>query len=179
MRLSLALHPSSQCQAITGIEVEATRLDGESLALAYVVSGAIVGVRMPTATMPARTDDLWRGTCFEAFIQPAQAAHYRELNFSPSGQWAAYRFDSYRAGMTAALEINAPRIEIEPSNTRYVLRAWTKASGLASPWRLGLSAIIEEGDGNLSYWALAHPSSRPDFHHAAGFICNLSAPEQK
>ena len=30
---------------------------------------------------------------------------------------------------------------------------------------LGLSAILEEEDGTISYWALAHPPGRPDFHH--------------
>ena len=33
------------------------------------------------------------------------------------------------------------------------------------PWSLGLSAILEEADGTISYWALAHPPGRPDFHH--------------
>ena len=33
------------------------------------------------------------------------------------------------------------------------------------PWSIGLSAIIEEEDGTISYWALAHPPGRPDFHH--------------
>ena len=30
---------------------------------------------------------------------------------------------------------------------------------------LGLSAVIEQADGTLSYWSLHHPSGRPDFHH--------------
>ena len=33
------------------------------------------------------------------------------------------------------------------------------------PWRVGMSAILEEEDGTISYWALAHPPGRPDFHH--------------
>ena len=31
--------------------------------------------------------------------------------------------------------------------------------------RIGLSAVIETTDGALSYWALAHPAEKPDFHH--------------
>src|SRR3546814_3736372 len=31
--------------------------------------------------------------------------------------------------------------------------------------KLALSAVIEELDGTKSYWALAHPPGKPDFHH--------------
>jgi hypothetical protein len=41
---------------------------------------------------------------------------------------------------------------------------------------LGLSAVIEETSGAKSYWALAHPPGRPDFHHADGFALMLDAP---
>ncbi len=39
--------------------------------------------------------------------------------------------------------------------------------------RLALSAVIEETDGRLSYWALAHPAAKPDFHHAEAFVLSL------
>ena len=35
---------------------------------------------------------------------------------------------------------------------------------------LGLAAVIESGNGDLSYWALKHPPGKPDFHHAHGFV---------
>lgn len=35
---------------------------------------------------------------------------------------------------------------------------------------LGLSAVIEENDGAVSYWALKHPPGPPDFHDANTFI---------
>jgi hypothetical protein len=47
----------------------------------------------------------------------------------------------------------------------------------ASALRLALSAVIEETDGHLSYWALAHPAERPDFHHRDGFVLALEPPE--
>jgi hypothetical protein len=46
------------------------------------------------------------------------------------------------------------------------------------PWRLGLSAVIEGAAGELSYWALAHPPGRPDFHRADCFALELVAPER-
>lgn len=36
--------------------------------------------------------------------------------------------------------------------------------------RLALCAVIEASDGSLSYWALAHPADRPDFHHPGSAI---------
>ena len=39
--------------------------------------------------------------------------------------------------------------------------------------RLGLSAVIEEADGRVSYWALAHPAPKPDFHHAGTLALQL------
>ena len=39
--------------------------------------------------------------------------------------------------------------------------------------RLGLSTVIEDGDGGISYWALAHPSAKPDFHHPDSFVLDL------
>ena len=44
-----------------------------------------------------------------------------------------------------------------------------------APWQLGLSAVIEEADGRLSYWALAHPPGKPDFHHSDCFALELPA----
>jgi len=43
----------------------------------------------------------------------------------------------------------------------------------AAALRLGASAVLETRDGVLSYWALAHPAARPDFHAAGGFTLRL------
>jgi hypothetical protein len=37
-------------------------------------------------------------------------------------------------------------------------------------------AVIEEEGGALSYWALAHPADKPDFHDPACFTATLPAP---
>ena len=42
-----------------------------------------------------------------------------------------------------------------------------------APLTAGLAVIIEEASGGLSYWALKHPSDRPDFHHAGAFALEL------
>ena len=99
---------------------------------------------------PTRADELWRHTCFEAFIRPGSNPAYFEFNFAPSAQWAAYEFDGYRSGMRAA-ESAAPRIDTRIGPTRLSLQATLELRALPpGPWRLGLSAVIEEANGWLS-----------------------------
>ncbi len=42
-------------------------------------------------------------------------------------------------------------------------------------WRLGLAAVVEETNGTITYWALTHPSGKPDFHHIDGFALEFMA----
>jgi hypothetical protein len=47
----------------------------------------------------------------------------------------------------------------------------------APPWEYGLAAVIEEEGAVKSYWALAHPPGKPDFHHPTCFAATLPAPK--
>ena len=176
MRLALQRHPDTPCAAVTRIGVDVARPHAGSLALSYVVTGTIADLRLPPVAASTRTDELWRHTCFEAFIRPSPGEAYYEFNLAPSTQWAAYRFDGYRSGMRVAAEFAAPRIEVQPDAERYTLQAVLTLDALPhdGQWRLALSAVIEETNGRKSYWALAHPPGRPDFHHADGFTYELS-----
>ena len=179
MRQALKRHPDSRSFAAAHIEVEVTRPRAECLVLSYIVTGKMNDVRMPTIIAAARRDELWRHTCFEAFVRASSGAAYYEFNFAPSTQWAAYRFRSYRSGMCVAAEINAPPIEVRSSPDCYSLQAsleLDRFSGLprTALWYLGLSALIEDTSGSKSYWALAHPPGKPDFHHADCFAYEFS-----
>ncbi len=176
MRQSLRLHPDSLCLAATRIDVDVTRSRAGSLLLSYVVTGKIGDLRLPPVTAAARTDGLWRHTCFEVFVRPLPGEAYYEFNFAPSTQWAAYRFDRYRSGMRVATEIDAPGIDAQAAPERYTLQAALDLSRLPrdATWRLGLAAVIEEVSGRKSYWALGHPPGQPDFHHSDCFACEIS-----
>jgi hypothetical protein len=129
---------------------------------------------IPEADEPARADDLWETTCFEAFLRAAGEEGYREWNFAPSGQWNAFDFESHREGKAEAEIEAAPYVRIEDNFTWWALGA-TIAVDSEQKWDLGLSAILEEKDGTKSYWALAHRdgSEKPDFHDAACFTAHL------
>jgi hypothetical protein len=173
-RRALRLHPDSRCAAVTRIEVQIARPSTGALVLSYVVTGTIGDLRLPPPAAPMRADELWRHTCFEAFARASPSEAYHEFNFAPSTQWAAYRFDSYRTGRRVAAEIGTPRVEVETGAARYALQASLEL-GLAA-WRLGLAAVIEEANGNKSYWALKHPRGQPDFHHSDCFALNFPEP---
>ncbi|HXI86767.1 MAG TPA: DOMON-like domain-containing protein [Parvularculaceae bacterium] len=183
MPRNLTLHRGSTCDAATRIVTYAERRKPNELALRYVVHGAIGNLALPAEAASARRDELWRHTCFEAFVSAPQSAAYAEFNFSPSTEWAAYLFDGYRAGMRAALEMSAPAISMERNDQRFTLRAVVDLTPFAAIagdalWRIGLSAVIEEASGRKSYWALAHGPGAPDFHHSDCFALELAAPFQ-
>jgi len=180
MRQALTLHPDARCEAVTGIEVDVARHAPHRLELRYAVTGATRILSVPVATSPTRADGLWRRTCFEAFVRGPTGEAYFEFNMSPSRQWACYRFDAYRRGMTPMDGIGGPRIECAQTENCLDLRAiWGlgEAPDLMGegPWRLGLSAVIEEAGGRVSHWALAHPVGKADFHHADAFALQLTA----
>src|SRR6476646_7540706 len=85
----------------------------------------------------------------------------------PTAGWAAYRFTSYRSGKTLPA-IPTPDIAVHSEPGRYSLQASLNLDSLSHPdqslWHLGLSAVMEDKSGRLSYWALAHPTDKPDFH---------------
>ena len=172
MRFRLSL-PPAQTAPFTGIDVAAGRRGGR-LTLRWRVTGGAAALVLPAPATPARTDDLWRTTCFELFLRPGAGEAYFEFNFSPSSQWAAYRFDGYRRGMANAA-VEAPVTTTSVAGRTYALSAVIDLRPLAvtPSARLGLTAVLETKDGAKSYWALAHCGDKPDFHRADGFIARL------
>lgn len=128
---------------------------------------------IPKLSEPWRADELWKATCLEAFLQAEGEDGYREWNFAPTGNWAAYDFAAYREGSSRA-EVAPPYVRMEDNFTWWSVGA-TIATAADTQWRLGLSAVLEEKDGTKSYWALAHPNGdKPDFHDGDCFIGRLA-----
>jgi hypothetical protein len=131
---------------------------------------------LPAPAAPVHTDGLWKTTCFEAFLA-GDGPDYLEINLSPSSAWAAYLFDAPRTGMRPA-PLPRPKMRVHKDEDELTLEAVIDLSGiavLAKPplWRVGLTAVVEETGGALSYWALAHPAPAPDFHDPRGFILQI------
>jgi hypothetical protein len=127
---------------------------------------------------PYREDGLWQSTCFELFLRDSGASEYLEFNFSPSRNWAAYRFDEYRYGMRE-WTMGGPEIYLDMSDTHVALEVTLALEGVLTTSTLaGLSAVIHESDDIKSYWALKHPPGNPDFHHKDCFALQLAPPER-
>lgn len=170
----LACHPETSSQRVSTIHARLSRLHDGGIAITYSLEGQISRLCIPARSAPSRVHGLWQHTCFEAFISVEAAPKYYEFNFAPSGQWAAYVFQRYRQGgpLPQALD---PQISVRTSRDRFELNALIYAESLSAlPMNarllLGLSAVIEENDGVMSYWSLKHPPGPPDFHHASAFV---------
>jgi hypothetical protein len=149
------------------------------LAVSYVLEGDIDRLRVPPPEPRCVTDKLWEHTCCEMFIARHDTAVYHEFNFSPSSEWAVYAFTHYREraplGDVTAYD---PNIAVRRDRQKLQLDALIRLDLLstehvAGRLSLALAAVIEDQDSRLSYWALAHPPGRPDFHHRDSFTLTL------
>jgi predicted GIY-YIG superfamily endonuclease len=168
----LQRHPTTPSDVVQSIEARLSR-QAAGLHLSFLLGGDTQMLVLPAASTGERQDELWRSTCFEAFIR-RPGGGYTELNFAPSSDWAAYVFHDYRAGM-ADLPITAPEIRMRLK--RRGLRLDVAVELQSTQTCLNLAAVIEEKSGRKSYWALAHPpSGPPDFHHPDCFVLELPPP---
>ena len=172
----LTPHPSSRPGPVREISVSARR-HGDYLLLRYRLVGDLDGLLLPAPRKPARTDELWRHTCLEAFVGQVDSTEYCEYNFSPSGAWAAYHFTGHRAGMRPHGLGAAPAFSTRVDPGALLLDAKVDLGGSTLSGgrmlRLGVTAVVEDLAGVLSYWALKHPAEQPDFHHADSFVIVL------
>ena len=176
MRAALIPHPTTPSSAVQAVEVTVSRSAADVLSVGYCVRGALNDIRWPRTDVPQRTDRLWEHTCFEAFVRAPDERSNIELNFAPSGRWAAYRFTDYRTSMSELHMAQPPHIVCRIEGDQMELHATVDLCGCVTDngaLRLALCAVIEDQDQHKSYWALAHPSERPDFHHADAFTMKL------
>src|SRR5919201_4538761 len=108
----LVPHPHSPSRAARAVKVKATRTVDGKLSLHYELHGDVARMNIPAPARARIAWKLWRHTCCEVFVRAEGAEAYHELNFSPSGEWAAYAFDRYREGRSLTDESLDPQIAI-------------------------------------------------------------------
>ena len=169
------LIPFPSASPLPGVKITGT-VDrrGSVLYLRYDLIGLIGSIAIPApAATPARKDGLWKETCFELFLGLEKSDQYWEFNFSPAGHWNAYKFETYRQGMQeeqafASLPFfvhihpEALNLSVELDLDKIILRD--------QALKVGISAVLRSVEGDCTYWALAHPNTKPDFHRKDGFI---------
>jgi hypothetical protein len=127
---SLVPHPDNPPREIPNVTVTYVSRGGGNWGFDFIVAAPPTALRLPEAAQPQRADGLWEHTCFELFLLDPASGAYLEFNFSPSGQWAAYRFDGYRAGRRD-LDVAPPRIlTSDPAQFALGMRAHLRKIGL-------------------------------------------------
>jgi hypothetical protein len=164
--------------------------DAAALHLDYRLRGDLSLLLLPSPQEALDPDRLWAHTCCEIFLAQAASPAYREYNFSPSGQWAAYAFSAYRQ-RTAWKNPPAPRMSWQREKNVLRLRVTLPAAALpAVPLQAALAVVVltnsvfpdeqfapstsrQTLEPACAYYALRHPPGAPDFHHRANFILHL------
>jgi hypothetical protein len=175
----LTAHPSTPNDAVRSLGVQLRAEEPGVLVFQFSLDADMSRVRVPLSGAGQQEDALWKHTCFEAFVAPADGPGYHEFNFSPSLSWAIYRFSAYREGMSPAEIGRAPEISVRRGDDGLELESAVRLGHLgdlrdARHLRIALAAVIEDENGRLSYWALRHRPGKPDFHHANGFVLKVA-----
>ncbi len=175
----LTAHPSTPNDAVRSLGVQLRAEEPGILVFQFSLDADMSRIRVPLSGAGGRADALWKHTCFEAFVAPADAPGYHEFNFSPSLDWAIYRFSAYREGMSPAEIGPAPKISVRRSDDGLELESAVRVAHLAElrdapHLRIALAAVIEDENARLSYWGLRHPPGKPDFHDPNGFALKIA-----
>lgn len=181
IKAALQRHPATPACLVRSIEARIGWDSAGALALTFALEGDLTQLRIPAPQPSRRAGNLWRHTCFEAFVRHKGEPAYYEFNFAPSGEWAVYAFRRYRDGMLLAPDFD-PCIVVRRTEDRLELAALIRPDclPLVQPRKrvkLAFSAVVEDEQGAVSYWALTHPPGRPDFHHPDAFTLELEWPD--
>lgn len=175
---NLVAHPVSSALP-SAWQIESNTESNElTLDIVYRIRGDLRKLEIPEhCASPSRMDNLWQETCFEVFLRRKnQPCRYIEFNLAPSGHWALYRFSGYRKDLERPEAHDPPitRTEIQAEGMSLIAKIpWHTINDTLSggqPLETGLSVILKEKSGEMGYWAINHPSEKPDFHHPDSFV---------
>lgn len=172
----LPLLPHAVSPALPGASLEAeVQRTPHGLRLWFALRAPAHLLQLPAPALPGFADQLWQRTCLEAFVAPTAGTAYREFNFSPSGQYAEYHFSDERVRIDASPSPAAPRMQWSINDQGLELVVEVALGGVASTQGLliGLTAVLEDRQDQVSHWALHHPKDRPDFHDRRGWTLRL------
>lgn len=130
----------------------------------------------PSTPHKERVMKLWEKTCFEIFIKNEKDS-YVEFNFSPNFEWNCFYFQKKGDALKEWERMNRPSTDILLSLDHYFLVAEIRKELFPPGFfdgnhelSVGISSVLKEKSGSLSYWALSHHDSRPNFHDFRSFV---------
>ncbi len=147
------------------------------LDLQYQLRGNLSEMIIPSSDLvPTRQYDLWEHTCFEFFLRLQETTQYWEFNLSPAGDWNVFRFYNYRQDLTEEKAIQTLPFTVSQTATSLQLNLNLNLDCIIGKERnldVAIATVVENKDLQLSYWALTHPATTPDFHHQDSFVISL------
>ncbi|MBI4699359.1 MAG: DOMON-like domain-containing protein [Nitrospirae bacterium] len=147
------------------------------LSISYLLKGRLSALIIPVQEdMPARRKNLWEETCFEFFVALNNSDKYWEFNLSPAGHWNVYSFNSYRKGMQEEPAFASLPFAVHKQSNVLELSVNLDLSKIITAdqaLKAAISAVIRSTNDHLSFWALNHPGSQPDFHSKSSFLIEL------
>lgn len=154
-----------------------TTLSEDSFYIGYQLTQDLASIDMGVYTPhKSRCLNLWEKTCFELFLKNTNG-HYIEFNFSPNFEWNAFYFEKLRGPLKELEMAQVPVLDILNSSDKFSLVAKIPLSSLPVEFQnniancdLGITTVIKDRKGEISYWALTHKDSKPNFHHYDSFI---------
>jgi len=170
----VAFHPESAPAINLIAEINSNQ---ESIFVSFRIDQGFECVDTDTPTPNKnRILKLWEKTCFELFIKNDNDS-YVEFNFSPNFEWNCFYFEKKGDALNELKEMQMPDLDILLSKDNFLLFAKIKKVFFPKGFfdnnqklSVGISSVIKDSRKSLSYWALTHCDSRPNFHHFDSFI---------
>ncbi len=157
----------------------AVRVNSNEIECEFIIAGSTELIELSApAQNPSkqrlRKDDLWKHTCFEAFLSEDRkdSSPYFEMNCAPSGDWNVYALDSYRQGLRPAA-LSATLLVFQATTGQLHLKIGMTGEDLSRIKHLSLAAVIEFSDSSKSYFAAKHAGTVADFHLKESFTISL------
>ncbi len=146
----------------------------ESLFISYKLQGDLSSLDLGTGIPKhARVMKLWEKTCFELFLKDSNDT-YVEFNFSPDFEWNCFKFEKKKSDPIPYERMELVKFDILFSNE--VVHVIVELQKRMFPEHFfegklsaGITSVIKEKSGAISYWALSHVDTRPNFHHFDSF----------
>ncbi|MBK25551.1 MAG: hypothetical protein CME70_16260 [Halobacteriovorax sp.] len=155
-------------------------VEAKVLKVAFELKGDLSNILLPKPLVnPSRVIGLWESTCFEMFVKNSSGDEYFEFNVSSAYNWNLFYFPSIKARLKEYTNISNLAVSAVKKEDSFCLKFWIALDKFPSGFwesdnmKIGLTAVIENKTGPLSYWALAHKEDKPNFHHMDSFIFEL------
>lgn len=150
------------------------------LKVAFELTGNIKKILISNPEqLPSRVIGLWESTCFEMFIKNKKLDEYFEFNCSSANNWNVFHFQKPRSALKEYLSVANLASSTVKKEDALTLSFWIDLKKFpGSFWQegqmnLGLTSVLESVSGELSYWALEHLDTKPNFHHGNSFTFQL------